>query len=219
MPEGCATSIRGFHATEKSGAIFHAHSTPSRSVRALCVPAGVRCAPGRARDVRGPCAAPPIAGHAPCARAVSGNAQFMRAACADAIGAACELTITRLTCENSASERILGGLRCPYRDAARSAYPPCQGGSSKSDYYYFIAAATAEGSQLRCRFPICCVAVRCPARVGAGQIGAPLRLGKENDTKLGQGAGDTERDELGPPQVSAWCRRRGSWEPTCKLPR
>lgn len=128
MPEGCATAIRGFHATEKFGAIFHAHSTLSQGVRGVCASAGARCAPGRARDVRGPCAAPPVAGHAPCARAVNGNAQFMCAACADAIGGGCEVTITRLTCENSASERILGGLRCPLSLCCTVSVPPLSRG-------------------------------------------------------------------------------------------
>lgn len=133
MPEGCATIIPSSHATENPGPDFHAHSTLIMDVRPACALMSGRRAPGRARHVRGTCAAPLIAGHAPCVRVVSGRAQFMCATCEEVIGNGCEVTFTRLTCENSASYVPSGGSRCPYRSAAWPAYPPCQGGCSKSD--------------------------------------------------------------------------------------
>lgn len=97
LPEGCATSNLGFHATDNVGRGYHAHSTRAGRARGD----GGRCAHG----VRETCAALPMAGHAPCARLVSVRAQFMCATCSDVIGGGCEVTFTRLACENWPGKR------------------------------------------------------------------------------------------------------------------
>lgn len=131
LPEGCATSNLGFHATENVGRGYHAHSTRAGRARGD----GGRCAHG----VRETCAALPMAGHAPCARLVSVRAQFMCATCSDVIGGGCEVTFTRLACENWPGKRHQEIYAALIAVDSTVSVTPLSRGRGKSD----------------CRIPVC----------------------------------------------------------------